>query len=164
MMGLNIRVGHGYDVHAFTDDRKLMLGGVEVPFERGLAGHSDADVLIHALCDALLGSLALHDIGQHFPDSDAQYKNRDSTLFLSHTVELLKNRGWGVGNVDCTIMAQEPKMAPYVPAMQQRLAKLLLVDADDVNIKATTTERLGFVGRVEGIAAEAVVLVARIPD
>jgi len=135
-----------------------------VPFERGLAGHSDADVLIHALCDALLGSLALHDIGQHFPDSDAQYKNRDSTLFLSHTVELLKNRGWGVGNVDCTIMAQEPKMAPYVPAMQQRLAKLLLVDADDVNIKATTTERLGFVGRVEGIAAEAVVLVARIPD
>jgi len=161
-MALNIRVGHGYDVHAFADDRVLMLGGVKVPYERGLAGHSDADVLIHALCDALLGSVALNDIGHHFPDHDPQYKNRDSTLFLSHTVALLKQKGWCVGNVDCTIMAQEPKIGPYVAAMQQRLAGLLLVDDDAVNIKATTTERLGFVGRVEGIAAEAVVLVARI--
>ena len=163
-MTLNIRVGHGYDVHAFADDRTLMLGGVEVPYERGLAGHSDADVLIHALCDALLGSVALNDIGHHFPDSDPQYKNRDSTLFLKHTVELLKEKGWCVGNVDCTIMAQEPRIGPYVAAMQQRLANLLLVDADDVNIKATTTERLGFVGRIEGIAAEAVVLVARVSE
>ncbi len=160
-MTLNIRVGHGYDVHAFADNRDLMLGGVKVPYERGLAGHSDADVLIHALCDALLGSVALNDIGYHFPDSDPQYKNRDSTLFLEHTIALLKEKGWSVGNVDCTIMAQEPKIGPYVAAMKQRLATLLLVDEDDVNIKATTTERLGFVGRVEGIAAEAVVLVVR---
>jgi len=160
-MTINIRVGHGYDVHAFADDRKLMLGGVQVPYERGLAGHSDADVLIHALCDALLGAVALNDIGHHFPDSDAQYKDRDSTLFLSHTVALLQGKGWSVGNVDCTIMAQEPKIGPYVAAMKVRLAELLLVDDDEVNIKATTTERLGFVGRLEGIAAEAVVLVTR---
>ncbi len=160
-MHINIRVGHGYDVHAFADDRKLMLGGVELPYERGLAGHSDADVLIHALCDALLGSVGLNDIGHHFPDTDAQYKDRDSALFLSHTVALLEDKGWCVGNVDCTIMAQAPKIGPYVAAMKQRLAALLLVDIDRVNIKATTTERLGFVGRLEGIAAEAVVLVAR---
>jgi len=163
-MTLNIRVGHGYDVHAFADDRALVLGGVQVLYERGLAGHSDADVLIHALCDALLGAVALNDIGHHFPDHDPQYKNRDSTLFLSHTVQLLEHKGWCVGNVDCTIMAQEPKIGPYVIAMQQRLAALLLVDQDAVNIKATTTERLGFVGRVEGIAAEAVVLVTRIAE
>ncbi|MBL4775422.1 MAG: 2-C-methyl-D-erythritol 2,4-cyclodiphosphate synthase [Mariprofundus sp.] len=160
-MTLNIRVGHGYDVHAFADDRKLMLGGVQVPYERGLAGHSDADVLIHALCDALLGAVGLNDIGHHFPDHDAQYKDRDSTLFLAHTVALLKDKGWSVGNVDCTIMAQEPKIGPHVAAMKKRLAALLLVDEDAVNIKATTTERLGFVGRAEGIAAEAVVLVVR---
>jgi len=158
-MTINIRVGHGYDVHAFAEHRKLMLGGVQVPYERGLAGHSDADVLIHALCDALLGAVALNDIGHHFPDSDAQYKDRDSTLFLSHTVTLLQDKGWSVGNVDCTIMAQEPKIGPYVAAMKTRLAGLLMVDDDRVNIKATTTERLGFVGRLEGIAAEAVVLV-----
>ena len=158
---VNIRVGHGYDVHAFTDDRKLMLGGIEVPYERGLAGHSDADVLIHALCDALLGAVGLNDIGHHFPDSDAQYKDRDSSLFLSHTVALLNDKGWCVGNVDCTIMAQEPKIGPHITAMRLRLAPLLLIDSDCVNIKATTTERLGFVGRIEGIAAEAVVLVAR---
>jgi len=160
-MTINIRVGHGYDVHAFAEDRKLMLGGVQVPYERGLAGHSDADVLIHALCDALLGAVALNDIGHHFPDSDAQYKDRDSTLFLSHTVTLLQDKGWSVGNVDCTIMAQEPKIGPYVAAMKTRLAGLLMVDDDRVNIKATTTERLGFVGRLEGIAAEVVVLVTR---
>jgi len=158
-MTLNIRVGHGYDVHAFADDRKLMLGGVEVAYERGLAGHSDADVLIHALCDALLGAVGLNDIGHHFPDHDPQYKDRDSALFLSHTIELLKAKGWAVGNVDCTIMAQEPKIKPYVVSMKKRLAALLLVDENDVNIKATTTEKLGFVGRTEGIAAEAVVLV-----
>jgi len=160
-MPINIRIGHGYDVHAFADDRKLILGAVEIPYERGLAGHSDADVLIHALCDALLGSVALNDIGHHFPDSDAQYKNRDSSLFLAHVMALLKDKGWLVGNVDCTIMAQEPKIAPHIAAMKTRLAALLLVDEDQVNIKATTTERLGFVGRIEGIAAEAVVLVVR---
>ncbi len=160
-MSINIRIGHGYDVHAFADDRKLILGAMEIPYERGLAGHSDADVLIHALCDALLGSVALNDIGHHFPDSDAQYKNRDSSLFLAHVMVLLKDKGWLVGNVDCTIMAQEPKIAPHIAAMKTRLAALLLVDEDQVNIKATTTERLGFVGRVEGIAAEAVVLVVR---
>ncbi len=160
-MTLNIRVGQGYDVHAFADDRKLMLGGVEIPYKRGLAGHSDADVLIHALCDALLGAVGLNDIGYHFPDSDAQYKNRDSALFLSHTVALLNDKGWSVGNIDCTIMAQEPKIGPHVSDMKKRLASLLLVDEDQVNVKATTTERLGFVGRVEGIAADAVVLVAR---
>jgi len=162
-MTLNIRVGHGYDVHAFADDRKLMLGGIEVAYARGLAGHSDADVLIHALCDALLGAVGLNDIGHHFPDSDDQYKDRDSTLFLSHTIALLQDKGWAVGNVDCTIMAQEPKIGPYVGSMKTRLAALLLVDEEQVNIKATTTERLGFVGRVEGIAAEAVVLVTRQP-
>jgi len=136
---------------------------VEVPYQRGLAGHSDADVLIHALCDALLGSVSLNDIGHHFPDHDPQYKNRDSALFLTHTVELLKAKGWSVGNVDCTIMAQEPKVGPYVAAMKQRLASLLRVEESCVNVKATTTERLGFVGRVEGIAADAVVLVVREP-
>jgi len=160
-MNINIRVGHGYDVHAFADDRKLMLGGVEVPYARGLAGHSDADVLIHALCDALLGSVGLNDIGHHFPDTDAQYKGLDSSLFLSHAVRLLSEKGWSVGNVDCTILAQEPKIGPYVMEMKMHLAELLLLDKDSVNIKATTTERLGFVGRVEGIAAEAVVLVGR---
>jgi len=160
-MSLNIRVGHGYDVHAFANDRKLMLGGIDIPYERGLAGHSDADVLIHALCDALLGAVGLHDIGHHFPDTDPQYKNRDSTLFLSHTMTLLQDKGWSVGNVDCTIMAQEPKIGPHIATMRTRLAALLLIDSDCVNVKATTTERLGFVGRLEGIAAEAVVLVCK---
>jgi len=158
-MTINIRVGQGYDVHAFADDRKLILGGVDIPYERGLAGHSDADVLIHALCDALLGAVGLNDIGHHFPDNDAQYKDRDSSLFLSHVMGLLQDKGWVVGNVDCTIMAQEPKIGPHVARMRTRLAALLLVDEGQVNIKATTTERLGFVGRIEGIAAQAVVLV-----
>jgi len=162
-MKLNIRVGQGYDVHPFAEERKLILGGIEIPHERGLAGHSDADVLCHALCDALLGAAGQHDIGAHFPDTDAQYKGADSTSFVALCVELLKVRGWAVGNVDVTIIAQEPKIAPFVPRMRQRLAELLLVDEDEVNVKATTTERLGALGRKEGIAAQAVVLIARVP-
>nr|WP_018295392.1 2-C-methyl-D-erythritol 2,4-cyclodiphosphate synthase [Mariprofundus ferrooxydans] len=162
-MKLNIRVGQGYDVHPFADGRKLILGGVEIPHERGLAGHSDADVLCHALCDALLGAAGLHDIGAHFPDTDEQYKGADSTRFVSLCVGLLAQLGWSVGNVDVTVIAQEPKVAPFVPLMRQRLAELLLVDEDEVNVKATTTERLGSIGRREGIAAQAVVLIARDP-
>ncbi len=160
-MKMNIRIGQGYDVHPFSDHRKLILAGVEIPYERGLAGHSDADVLYHALCDALLGAVGQGDIGHHFPDTDAQYKNADSALFVAQTVKLLKTLGWEIGNIDCTIMAQEPKIAPYVPHMKKNMAALLLVSEQDVNIKATTTERLGFIGRKEGIAAEAVVLVTR---
>jgi len=160
-MKVDIRVGQGFDVHPFADNRKLILAGIEIPYERGLAGHSDADVLYHALCDALLGAVGEGDIGHHFPDNDAQYKNADSALFVSQTVKLLHKLGWKIGNVDCTIMAQEPKIAPYAPQMKKNIAALLLVSEQDVNIKATTTERLGFIGRKEGIAAEAVALVTR---
>jgi len=162
-MTIDIRVGQGFDVHPFADNRKLILAGIEIPYERGLAGHSDADVLYHALCDALLGAVGQGDIGHHFPDTDAQYKNADSALFVSQTVQLLKTLGWEIGNVDCTIMAQEPKIAPYVPQMKKTMATLLLVSEQDVNIKATTTERLGFIGRKEGIAAGVVALVTRHP-
>jgi len=160
-MKLNIRVGQGFDVHPFVDNRRLVLGGVEIPYERGLGGHSDADVLSHAICDALLGAAGLNDIGHHFPDHDPNYENADSSLFVSLTVSQLKRIGWAVGNVDCTIIAQEPKVAPYVPEMKKILAKLLFVTEDEINIKATTTEWLGFTGRKEGIAAQAVVLITR---
>ena len=161
-MKLNIRVGQGFDVHPFEDHRRLVLGGVQIPYEKGLAGHSDADVLIHAICDALLGAAGLNDIGSHFPDHDPNYENADSSLFVSLTVDQLKRLGWAVGNVDCTIIAQEPKMAPYVPEMKKILAKLLFISEDEINIKATTTEQLGFTGRKEGIAAQAVALITRI--
>jgi len=161
-MGLNIRVGQGFDVHPFADKRRLVLGGIEIPYERGLAGHSDADVLIHAICDALLGAAGLNDIGAHFPDSDPHYKNSDSRLFLEQAINQLRQRGWAVGNVDCTIIAQEPKIAPHVAAMKAVLSQLLCICEDDINIKATTTERLGFTGRKEGIAAQAVALITRI--
>jgi len=163
-MRINFRVGQGFDVHAFVtdpavDDRKLILGGVDIPYERGLVGHSDADVLYHALCDALLGAAGLGDIGRHFPDHDMQYKNMDSARFVSHAVDLLRQHAWRVGNVDCTIIAQEPKMAPHIPQMQQHLSRLLEIDQDAVNIKATTTECLGFTGRKEGVAAQSTVLI-----
>lgn len=161
-MKLNIRIGHGFDVHAFAEKRRLVLGGVDIPHTMGLLGHSDADVLIHALCDALLGAAGMGDIGQHFPDSDAQYKDADSALLLAHVVKLLEEAGWGIGNVDITVMAQTPKLAPFIADMRARLAELLLVDQDEVNIKATTTEKLGFVGRKEGIACEAVALISRL--
>jgi len=161
-MKLNIRVGQGFDVHPFVDNRRLVLGGVAIPYERGLGGHSDADVLSHAICDALLGAAGLNDIGFHFPDDDPNYENADSSLFVSLTVSQLKRAGWAVGNIDCTIIAQEPKIAPYVPDMKKILAKLMFISEDEINIKATTTEWLGFTGRKEGIAAQAVVLITRI--
>lgn len=156
---MQIRVGHGFDVHAFAAQRKLIIGGVAIAHPLGLAGHSDADVLIHALCDALLGAAGMGDIGRHFPDSDARYKGIDSRELLRHVVVLLSEAGWGVGNVDSTIIAQAPKMAPHIPAMRANLAADLGIAEAAVNIKATTTERLGFTGREEGIAAEAVCLI-----
>ena len=154
-----IRVGHGYDVHAFQEGDHLVLGGVTIPHQRAFAAHSDGDVLIHALCDALLGAAALGDIGRHFPDSDPQYKGIDSRRLLHHVVALLRERGWAVANVDTTIVAQAPKMAPHIDAMRANLAADLQVAVEQVNVKATTTERLGFAGREEGIAVHAVALI-----
>lgn len=156
---MNIRIGHGFDVHAFAEGRRLVIGGVDIPHDRGLLGHSDADVLIHAICDALLGAAALGDIGRHFPDSDPRYKGIDSRELLRHVAGLLDARGWRVGNVDATIIAQAPRMAPHIPAMREHLAADLGVPVEALNVKATTTEKLGFTGRGEGIAAEAVCLI-----
>lgn len=156
-----MRVGHGFDVHAFAEGRKLIVGGVDIPHTLGLAGHSDADVLLHAICDALLGAAALGDIGRHFPDSDARYKGIDSRELLRETARLVGEKGWRLSNLDATIIAQAPKMAPHIPAMREHLAADLGVEVDCVNVKATTTERLGFTGRGEGIAAEAVCLLER---
>lgn len=156
---MNIRIGHGFDVHAFAENRRLIIGGIDIPHERGLLGHSDADVLLHALCDALLGAAGLGDIGKHFPDSDPQYKGIDSRKLLRHVADLLRSRGWVAGNVDATLIAQAPKMAPHIPAMRAHIAEDLGVAVEQVNVKATTTERLGFTGRGEGIAAEAVCLI-----
>lgn len=153
-----MRIGHGFDVHCFTEGRPLILGGVHVPFDKGLAAHSDGDVVIHALCDALLGAAALGDIGQHFPDSDAELKNIDSRLLLTRVVELLKYKGWRVSNADITIIAQAPKMAPHIASMRDTLASDLDTALENLNIKATTTEKLGFTGRGEGIAVHAVAL------
>jgi len=157
-----IRVGQGFDVHAFAENRKLILGGIEVPYHLGLAGHSDADVLIHAICDALLGAAGLGDIGHHFPDHDPQYAGIDSTKLLLEVMQSLDKKGFQVGNVDATVIAQKPKLAPYITAMRQRLADLLHINADACNIKATTTEKLGFTGRGEGIAAQAIVVLFKI--
>jgi len=151
-----IRVGCGYDVHAFAKGRKLFLGGVEVSHSRGLEGHSDADVVLHALCDALLGAVSAGDIGRHFPDTDPQYKGIESLVLVERTLEIVRKRGFSVGNVDITIVAQEPKLKDVMPTMQEVIARALQVDRDDVNVKATTTEGLGFEGRREGIAAFAV--------
>ncbi len=156
-----MRIGHGYDVHRLTEGRKLILGGVEIPYEKGLLGHSDADVLTHAVMDALLGAAALKDIGQHFPDSDPNYAGADSLKLLDHVVVLLKEKGWAVGNVDATILAQRPKLAPYIPEMTENLAARMGVALDQVNVKATTEEKLGFTGSGEGMAAHAVCLLVR---
>ncbi len=153
-----MRIGSGFDVHQLVPGRKCIIGGVHIPHERGLLGHSDADVLLHAICDALLGAAALGDIGKHFPDSDARYKGIDSRSLLKHVAALIHERGWKVGNVDATIIAQMPRMAPHIPAMVNNIAADLGVEAGQVNVKATTTEELGFTGRGEGIAAEAVCL------
>jgi 2-C-methyl-D-erythritol 2,4-cyclodiphosphate synthase len=155
-----MRIGQGFDAHALVAGRKLVIGGVAIPHEKGLAGHSDADVLIHAVCDALLGAAGLGDIGSHFPDSDARYKDIDSRRLLREVARLLKERGLKAANVDATIIAQAPKMAPHIPAMRANLAAELGIPRDAVNVKAKTTEKLGFVGRGEGIAAEAVALLS----
>lgn len=157
----DIRVGHGFDVHALVEGRKLIIGGVDIPFERGLAGHSDADVLLHAICDALLGGAGLGDIGRHFPDTDKAYAGIDSRILLRRVAEQLRERGWQTGNVDATIIAQAPKMAPHIARMTAHIADDLGIAIDRVNVKATTTEKLGFTGRGEGIAAEAVCLIVR---
>ena len=153
---LKFRIGHGYDVHRLVADRCLILGGVDIPYERGLLGHSDADVLTHAVMDALLGAAALGDIGKHFPDTDAAYAGADSLVLAAHVRDLLTARGWRVNNIDATIIAQRPKLAPYIDAMRENLAQVFDVEIDAVNIKATTEEKLGFIGAGEGIAAHAV--------
>lgn len=154
-----MRVGFGYDVHAFVSDRPLVLGGVTVPHRNGLLGHSDADVLLHAICDALLGAAALGDIGRHFPDSDPTYKGISSLILLERTVELLNQRGFGINNVDSTLVLQEPRLAPYIPQMVQSISRVMGIPESSINVKATTTEGLGFTGRKEGIAAYAAVLI-----
>ena len=157
-----IRVGNGFDVHKFAENRELWLCGVKVPYEFGLLGHSDADVALHALCDALLGAAALRDIGYHFPDTDDAYKGADSRRLLRRVVELIEEKGYGVGNVDVTIIAQAPKLLPFIERMRETVAADLGVDIDCVSVKATTTERLGFTGRKEGIAAKASALIYRL--
>lgn len=159
---MKFRVGHGYDVHKLVEDRKLIIGGVEIPHSKGLLGHSDADVLAHAICDALLGAAALGDIGKHFPDNDDKYKGADSLVLLEKVCELIRNKGYEISNVDSTILAQAPKLRPYIDEMRSKLAKAMKLDIDELSVKATTEERLGFTGREEGIAAHAVVLLMTI--
>lgn len=154
-----MRIGHGYDVHRLVEGRKLILGGVYIPWEKGLLGHSDADVLLHALMDALLGAAALGDIGKHFPDTDEQYRGADSTALLRHVCRILSEQGYTVGNVDCTILAQRPKLAPHIQQMRENIASALSVSVDRVSVKATTEEGLGFTGEGLGIAAHAVALI-----
>lgn len=153
-----MRIGHGYDVHAFTAGDHIVLGGVRIPHSKAFAAHSDGDVLIHALCDALLGALALGDIGRHFPDTSAEFENIDSRVLLRRVMQLVQQQGYRLGNADLTVIAQAPKLAPHIAAMRENLAEDLLAGTDQVNVKATTTEQLGFAGRQEGIAAHAVVL------
>lgn len=156
-----MRIGHGYDVHRLTEGRRLILGGVDIPWEKGLLGHSDADVLTHAVMDALLGAAGLGDIGRHFPDTDPAYAGADSMKLLEHVTTLLEERGWAVGNVDATILAQRPKLAPHIPTMRDNLARAMGVESDRVNVKATTEEGLGFTGSGEGMAAHAVALIEK---
>jgi 2-C-methyl-D-erythritol 2,4-cyclodiphosphate synthase len=158
---MNMRIGQGFDVHALAAGRKLVIGGVAIPFERGLAGHSDADVLLHAICDALIGAAGLGDIGGHFPDTDPRYRGVDSRELLRAVARLLAGHGYAVGNVDATIIAQAPKMAPHIAQMTANIATDLGIAIERVNVKATTTEKLGFTGRGEGVAAEAVCLIER---
>ena len=157
---MSLRIGQGYDVHRLVDGRRLVLGGIEIPFEKGLLGHSDADVLLHAVCDALLGAAALGDIGMHFPDSDPDYKDVSSCVLLQKCRAMLEEAGYRVLNLDATIIAQRPKLMPYIPAMRLSIAGILGIPADCVSVKATTEEGLGFTGREEGIAATAVVLIS----
>lgn len=158
---MKIRVGFGYDVHSLVPDRELWLGGIRIEHALGLLGHSDADVLIHAICDALLGAANMRDIGYHFPDTAGEYKNIDSKLLLRDTMKLLRDAGYELGNIDATVCAERPKLNPHIPRMKQTLAEVMRVDEEDISIKATTTEKLGFTGRQEGISAYATVLIQR---
>ena len=153
-----IRVGMGYDVHKLTEDRKLIIGGVEIPHDKGLLGHSDADVLIHAIMDSILGALALGDIGKHFPDTDEEYKGADSMKLLEHVYNLITSKGYKIGNIDSTIIAQSPKIAPYIESMRSNISKVLNTDIDNINIEATTEEGLGFTGAKQGIASQSICL------
>nr|WP_042331784.1 2-C-methyl-D-erythritol 2,4-cyclodiphosphate synthase [Desulfosporosinus orientis] len=161
---MGIKVGLGYDVHALVEGRQLILGGVEVPYERGLLGHSDADVLVHAIMDALLGALALGDIGGHFPDNDPSYRGISSLTLLEHVMGLIKSKGYIVGNMDSVIMAERPKLAPFIEKMRYNLSRAMDIQESCVSVKATTTERLGFVGREEGIAAQAIVSLIKVEE
>ncbi len=161
-MNNDIRTGIGFDVHAFTEDssgKGLIIGGVEIPFAKSLEGHSDADVLLHAIADALLGSLSLGDIGQHFPDTDNKFKNMDSSILLKRTYQMIKQKGYKLGNVDSVLTLQRPKVAEYIPKMKAKIAKALETDESNISVKATTTEKLGFVGREEGVTAMATVII-----
>ncbi|MBO1005835.1 2-C-methyl-D-erythritol 2,4-cyclodiphosphate synthase [Pseudogracilibacillus auburnensis] len=155
------RIGQGFDVHQFAENRPLIIGGVTIPYEKGLIGHSDADVLLHTITDACLGAIGEGDIGRHFPDDDPEFKDADSAQLLKRVWAMVKQRGYTLVNIDCTIMAQKPKMAPYIESIQSRVAELLEAEIEQVNIKATTTERLGFVGREEGIASQAAILIQK---
>lgn len=156
-----IRVGHGYDVHKLVENRKLILGGVDIPYERGLLGHSDADVLVHAIMDSLLGAAALGDIGGHFPDTDPEYSGADSIELLKKVCELISGNGYSVSNIDATVIAQKPKLKPYIEAMRENIANAMKIAPDQVSIKATTEEKLGFTGRQEGISAHCVCLIVK---
>ena len=156
-----LRIGHGYDVHAFADNRRCIIGGVDIPYEKGLLGHSDADVLLHAISDSLLGAAAMGDIGKHFPDTDPEFEGADSIVLLKFVVKLISEKGYKVNNIDATVIAQAPKMAPHIEQMRRNIADALQVDVDCVNIKATTEEKLGFTGRKEGISAHCVCLLEK---
>jgi 2-C-methyl-D-erythritol 2,4-cyclodiphosphate synthase len=158
---IDFRTGFGFDVHAFVEGRKLIIGGIEIPFDKGLEGHSDADVLLHAICDAMLGALALGDIGIHFPNTDLKWKNADSAFLLKHVNELINSKGYELGNLDCVLAMQNPKISPYVEQIRNRISELLNAAAEQISIKATTTEKLGFVGRTEGVVAFATVLLTK---
>ncbi|CAG9622245.1 2-C-methyl-D-erythritol 2,4-cyclodiphosphate synthase [Sutcliffiella rhizosphaerae] len=155
------RIGQGFDVHQFSEGRPLIIGGVTIPYDKGLLGHSDADVLLHTISDACLGAIGEGDIGKHFPDTDPAFKNADSAVLMQQVWAIVKEKGYVLGNVDCTIIAQKPKMAPHIEPMRARIAELLEADIEQVNVKATTTEKLGFTGREEGIAAQAAVLLIK---
>lgn len=159
---MNMRIGHGYDVHRLVEGRRCIIGGVDIPFELGLDGHSDADVLTHAVMDALLGALALGDIGRHFPDTDPAYKGADSLALLRHVSVLIREKGWQVGNIDATVLAQAPKLAPHIVQMRENLAAAMECDVDRVSVKATTEEKLGFTGAKQGIAAHCVCLLEKL--
>ncbi|MBY6054113.1 2-C-methyl-D-erythritol 2,4-cyclodiphosphate synthase [Cytobacillus firmus] len=158
------RIGQGFDVHQFAEGRPLIIGGIEIPYEKGLLGHSDADVLLHTVADACLGAIGEGDIGRHFPDTDPEFKDADSAKMLQHVWGIVKEKGYELVNADCTIIAQKPKMAPYIGKMQERIAELLETEKENINVKATTTEKLGFTGRGEGIASQAAVLLKKIEN